>query len=167
MIQRLSAAEQHLSRIVRKSFNKHAPALGHFSVVEPIAAQSIIRDKDIHYCWRRLRASDIHTMKFNQCEACQRYNPAGPEYITAHASQANQSKFHQLYLRQIIDLESVSYTINIIRIHKFIVVIVVDKLSAAYSNMMLTSIKNEIKAKDIAHDQCLSQHLLFLRRTTT
>jgi hypothetical protein len=57
-------------------------------------------------------------MKFNQCEACQRYNlAAGPEYTTTtRDSQANQSKkLNQRYLRQIIDLESTVRTINIIR----------------------------------------------------
>jgi hypothetical protein len=101
MIQRLSAAaEQHpISRIVRKCHSTSTHALGHFSAaVEPIAAaQSIIRRQGQYYCcWRQLiRAVDIHIQwKFNQCEACQRYNLAGgPEYTTTtRDSQANQSK---------------------------------------------------------------------------
>jgi hypothetical protein len=142
MIQRLSAAaaEQHpISRIVRKCHSTSTHALGHFSAaVEPIAAaQSIIRRQGQHYCcWRQLiRAVDIHIQwKFNQCEACQRYNLAGgPEYTTTtRDSQANQSKNSINDIWQIIDPESISYTINIIRIHKFIVVIV-DKLSTAYT----------------------------------
>jgi hypothetical protein len=150
MIQRLSAAAAAMQHPISKdrnkmSFNKHARVgtLLSSGGTNSSSTMTIIRRQGQYYCcycWRQLiRAVDIHT-NGNSTNAKHASDTILLDRSTLPRTLHKQIKASSMnHIWQIIDLESVSYTINI-RIHKFIVVIVVDKLSTAYT-MMLTPIK--------------------------